>query len=71
MDSEEGPLPVYRKNGLFFSYASRIPSRSLQKGKKNPTRREKNGKSSSGNTLSEYKPTVLNTCVETAYSIVS
>ena len=34
MDSEEGPLPVYKKKGMFFSYASRIPSRSLQERKK-------------------------------------
>lgn len=29
MDSDDGPLPVYRKNGFFCSYASRIFGTSL------------------------------------------
>ena len=29
IDSDEGPRPVYRKNGLFCSYASKISGTSL------------------------------------------
>src|SRR5205814_3962495 len=29
MESLDGPRPVYKKKGLFFSYRSRIPPRSL------------------------------------------
>lgn len=30
MDSEEGPRPVYKKNGLFCSYAFKISGMSLE-----------------------------------------